>query len=99
MSSATPAPASGSSAPNVTAKAGKTTAKLTAYRVLKEVGGPEPSWIEIHSGDARNAADAIRKAVEKNGPGTYAAPPESSWKPVSVTVESVTVIKLGEPAA
>lgn len=50
--------------------------------------------IEAPNGDA-----AIRKHVEGSrgtGAGQYVAVPARSWKPVTVTVEQTTVVKVGD---
>ncbi len=48
---------------------------------------------------AGNAEAAIRAHVAKNGgpavPVSYIAVPSRSWKPVTVSVETKTVLKLG----
>jgi hypothetical protein len=75
---------------------------LTAYRVLKFSAPPsvnnassaQPGYQDVGGVTAANAQAAIKTIAEKNGAGTYVAVPESSWKPVTVTVETQTVIKL-----
>lgn len=97
------------SAPAPTAK--PKTASLTAYRVLKfpaavhqpndhtSMSGDLDGYKDMGGTEATNAHAAVKIIAEKAGAGTYVAVPATSWKPVSVTVESVTVIKLGDPTA
>jgi len=85
----------------------KKTAKLTAYRVLKfpekpsqnSASGVTQGYKDAGEVNAASAAAAVRRIAETAGAGTYVAVPESSWKPVSVTVETQTVIKLGGSVA
>lgn len=86
------------------------TRTLTAYRVLKLPPKPAaipsgstasssfPGYQDVGGVDAHNAAAAIRTIAAKAGAGTYVAVPESSWKPLTVTVETQTVIKVGDAA-
>jgi hypothetical protein len=46
--------------------------------------------------DAASTDAALRKAVHENG--VYVAVPERSFKPVTVTTETKTVLKLEQPA-
>jgi hypothetical protein len=74
----------------------------TTYIVLKrlrelDTDDPNPVWAILSAHiDASNAEAAIRKVA--NGDGTYAATPARSWKPVTVTTETRTVLKLEQPA-
>ena len=88
MSSAAPAPAAPA----------KKTASLTAYHVLLHSEDNAAWMLMAEDVQARSANEAIR-ASAKNNAGTDAAVPSRSWKPVSVTVETQTVIKLGGSAA
>jgi hypothetical protein len=45
---------------------------------------------------ASNAADAIRKS--EPSAGTYVAVPARSWKPVTVTTDTKSVLNLEQPA-
>lgn len=77
-------------------------ATKTTYRVLKF---PAPQnatssssvtngYQDVGSVAATNAFAAIKILAEKAGAGTYVAVPDSSWKPVTVTVETQTVIRV-----
>lgn len=89
-------------------------AEKTAYHVLKQTRAPlnisdtasaspgptTPAYdLVAASIDANNAEHAIRVHAEKSqDSGTFIAVPSRSWKPVPVTIETQTVIKLGEAA-
>lgn len=87
----------------MTTPAAEKTRVLTKYRVLKF---PEPQntanasssfqqgFRDVGGTEAANANAAIRTVAEKAGAGKYVAIPESSWKPVEVTIEQQTVVKL-----
>jgi hypothetical protein len=62
----------------------------TTYIVLQQT-----DWCQVGSYDAPNADQAIRQAVDR--PGLYVAVPARSWKPVAVTTETKTVLKLETP--
>jgi hypothetical protein len=56
-----------------------------------------PSGIQdVATVEAASATAAIRSVVEKHGAGKYVAVPARSWKPVKVTVEQQTVVKVGD---
>jgi hypothetical protein len=68
----------------------------TTYIVLQQTDAPAPmDWCQVGSYDAPNADQAIRQAVDR--PGLYVAVPARSWKPVTVTTETRTVLKLEQP--
>lgn len=53
-------------------------------------------WTDLVTIQASSSDDAVRRAVVKtaNATGTYVAVPARSWKPVTVTVETSTKLKL-----
>ena len=73
----------------------------TSYAVLRATGvnssdGPGDrvrAWETIAEVEAANAQDAIRQAA-KGAEGVYVAVPARSWQPVTVKVETRTVVKL-----
>jgi hypothetical protein len=77
--------------------------KMTAYQLLLLVDFPDPKdgaitsgWMELGSPVvATSAAAAIRANAPLAG-GKLVAIPARSWKPVKVTVEQTTVVKVGE---
>ena len=80
---------------------------LTAYRVLKFPQKPDQNsansvtngYQDVGGVKASNSGAAIRTIAEKAGAGTYVAVPESTWNPVTVTVETQTVIRLNDTPA
>jgi hypothetical protein len=66
----------------------------TTYIVLRELDNGH-DWEHSWSVDAGSASEAIRKAVTESG--TYVAVPARSWKPVAVTTETRTILKLEQP--
>jgi hypothetical protein len=79
----------------------------TTYIVLRlqaGVGEQETSWgvvSKVENVKSANAAlrAAVNTADTKNPSGTYVAVPARSWKPVTVSIETQTVIRLDTPAA
>ncbi len=65
---------------------------MTNYVILR-LDSETSSWKEHGEATATSPQRAIR-AIE-NGAGVYTAVPARSWKPVTVTVETKTVVKLG----
>lgn len=51
-------------------------------------------WAPLITISARSAGEAIRKAAEDTGAGTYVAIPKRSWQPTTVKVETKTTLKL-----
>jgi len=80
--------------------ADKKTATKTRYIILRKAEGGadkvgiESSWDIIDYADASSANAAIRSAIKTTG--HYLAVPARSWKPVKVTVEQQTVVKVGD---
>jgi hypothetical protein len=71
----------------------------TTYTVLQRVSdteSPVAAW-RVVSNDvqAPSAEFAIRSTIDDAG--TYVAVPARSWKPVTVTTETKTVLKLEQP--
>lgn len=69
----------------------KPLASRTEYVVL--TSGDDGLWKVGPAVHARSADEAIRSG-SANIPGTYIAVPARSWKPVTVTVETVSRVKL-----
>jgi hypothetical protein len=75
----------------------------TTYIVLRHTNAAEntpgpPHWeVENAAVEASSADAAIRKTITLNG--RYVAVPARSWKPVTVTTETKTVLKLEQPSA
>jgi hypothetical protein len=72
----------------------------TTYIVLTEMydnEGVRDGWHTMQTIEAGRAADAIRKTITDGG--TYVAVPARSWKPVTVTTETKTVLKLEQPTS
>jgi phenylpyruvate tautomerase PptA (4-oxalocrotonate tautomerase family) len=67
----------------------------TTYIVLRE--HDTGTWIEHAQRDASSAEAALRKTLGADQSGTYVAVPARSWKPVTVTTETRTVLKLEQP--
>lgn len=78
----------------------------TAYIVLREVpttedGDSALGWREIASGPwkASTPQGAIKAALAgREKAGIYAAVPVRSWHPLSLAVETQTVLRLEQPA-
>lgn len=71
----------------------------TAYIVLKldESEGLGVLWREGPTIEATSAEAAVRSAtIQGAADGTYVAVPARSWKPVTVTTETRSVVKLTE---
>jgi hypothetical protein len=76
---------------------------VTHYLVFLRVPDPDRSsvWSQFTAVEARSAQAAIRAALggeghdNPMGPGEYAAVPLRSWRPVSVTVQTETKIRIG----
>jgi hypothetical protein len=69
----------------------------TTYIVLRQppgTGGPD-IWEDYAAVDASSATDAIKKVADDGG--KYVAVPARSWKPVTVTTETRTILKLEQP--
>jgi hypothetical protein len=97
---------------DMNALADKKTATKTAYHIFARdqylPGGSgdvdvtsftqQENWtIVARDIEAANVAAALRKHAETNDKGgTYVAVPARSWKPVKVTVEQQTVVKVGD---
>ena len=66
----------------------------TSYVVLRrDVEGGR--WSEVATVDASNATTAIRHIAAKDAAtAVYVAVPTRSWRPVTVKVETQTVLKL-----
>lgn len=67
---------------------------MTAYVVLRrnEAG----YWSKVGEGTARSARVAVQQAVDAElEQGEYVAVPARSWRPVSVTVQTETKIRIG----
>jgi hypothetical protein len=73
----------------------------TAYHILREIKtGSEITGYEpvVANVEAASADAAIRAYFDRNTGatgGTFLAIPARSWKPVTVKVETQTVVKLG----
>jgi hypothetical protein len=67
----------------------------TTYTVLIASPGGRIQWSFHREILASSSSDAIRKVVTE--PGKYVAVPARSWKPVTVTTETKTVLKLEQP--
>jgi hypothetical protein len=81
-------------------KAERTRMADTTYIVLHLDG--DGAWRSYDDVKASSPAAAIRIAVNEAPPlvaTTYVAVPARSWKPVTVTTETRTVLKLEQPTA
>jgi hypothetical protein len=68
---------------------------MSEYLVL--YSSPSGNWESLGLVDARSTAEAIRMRIQKDDnalAGTYVAVPARSWRPVTVTAETQTVIRL-----
>jgi hypothetical protein len=77
--------------------ADKKTATKTAYHIFRQVPNDQvaTSYEPVEPNvEASSAAEAIRLTVKTAG--TFVAVPARSWKPVKVTVEQTTVVKVGD---
>jgi hypothetical protein len=75
-------------------------AESTTYIVLRATAD-ETGWEYISKvANVGSAEAALRAAIntENGQAGTYVAVPKRSWKPVTVTTETRTVLKLEQPA-
>jgi hypothetical protein len=75
----------------------------TEYVILERIAGQDASsaiftgWSEFARETARSAEAAIKQALEGNaGGGTYVAISARSFKPFTVTPQTVTTLKLEE---
>lgn len=71
----------------------------TEYVVLELKEDADEAWSVIDSvraGSAQAAISAILPGFTPNKGGTYVAVPVRSWKPVKVSVETVSRVKLEE---
>jgi hypothetical protein len=70
----------------------------TTYVVLRSVDSGV--WTEVGHANASTAEAAIRKTVTALNPadGSYVATPQRSWKPLTVTATTQTILKLEQPA-
>jgi hypothetical protein len=73
----------------------------TDYVILEQIGDaahpPATDWAEFARETARSDSQAIRRALEGNTDGgTFVAIPARSFKPVKVTAETKTTLKLEE---
>ena len=71
----------------------------TSYVILKKSDGHEDGgdvWIDFHADpvSASSAKQAVSKHAEKAGAGTYIAIPAKQFKPLTVTTETVTKVKV-----
>jgi hypothetical protein len=69
----------------------------TTYNIFY---GAENGWESLGLAEGRSANEAIRARLDtlENPPGgKYVAVPARSWKPVTVTTETKTVLKLEQP--
>jgi hypothetical protein len=71
----------------------------TSYHVLRLDPDSKPPTFQLAALNitAHNAEQAIRTHADKAGAGargTYVAVPSRSWRPVTVSVETQTVLKL-----
>ncbi len=65
---------------------------MTEYLVLtRPTGVADTSWLEVARVNATSAEQAVRKCEKE---GMLVAVPARSWKPVRVTTETRTVLKL-----
>jgi hypothetical protein len=66
----------------------------TGYVVLVKMGGDQ--WERVDTVHATNATAAIRAVAtgHVNGPRTYVAIPQRSWKPVTAKIDTKTVLTL-----
>lgn len=72
---------------------GKGNTPLTSYMVLQQ--NAEGDWIEMGEHHASSAEAAIREAAANvRDSRVHVAVPVRSWKPVRVTVETVSRVKL-----
>lgn len=86
-----------------TVPAAETARTQTSYQVLMlvdfsdpEDGSPISGWMELSAPvQAANAEAAIRKKAPREGSRKLVAVPARSWKPITVTIEQTTTIKLG----
>ena len=72
-------------------------AEKTAYHVFQEtLGAHDEKVYELVASNvqAHSSADALRQTVKATG--TYVAVPARSFAPTKVTLETQTVVKLGE---
>jgi hypothetical protein len=81
-------------------------AKPTTYYVMRsnQANVELPAvWTWVADSKASNANAAVREAVsliadgDGETAGTYVAVPARSWKPVTVTTETRTILKLEQP--
>jgi hypothetical protein len=76
----------------------------TTYIVLRNIDTTgSPAWSWVADSKASTAERAIREVVQLvsdgggSKDGSYIAVPARSWKPVTVTTETKTVLKLEQP--
>ena len=69
----------------------------TAYVVLRLNTDRGASWVTVKTVNATSAKAAIQQVLDgsddKDKAGSYVAVPERSWQPVTVKVETQTVVK------
>lgn len=71
--------------------------QTTSGATMATSGTPTPPGLQdIGEVEATNPNEAIKTVVEKHGAGQYVAVPARSWRPVKVTVEQTTVVKVGD---
>jgi hypothetical protein len=74
----------------------------TTYIILRRVSHPQDNpgaveqWEATGTVEAGSTDSALRRAKPENG--HYVAVPARSWKPVTVTTETKTILKLEQPA-
>jgi hypothetical protein len=69
----------------------------TTYNIFY---GAENGWESLGLAEGRSANEAIRtrlNTLEQAPAGKYVAVPARSWKPVTVTTETKTILKLEQP--
>lgn len=68
---------------------------MTTYVILKQSDQPGAGYSWNEHGDPVEASSA-RRALSSRGvdEGTYVAVPARSWKPLTVTVEQTTRVKI-----
>lgn len=94
-----PTPQTGSNPQSVKVTITEDTVNGTEYVILERLtnttGGV--SWREFARETGRSADSALKTSLEGNEDGgTFIAIPARSWKPVKVTPETVTTLKLEE---
>jgi hypothetical protein len=71
----------------------------TEYVILEQLRGSPDTWVSVGKYTARDAAAAIREHAEDRAGVdhvVYVAIPARSWRPVTVTTETTTTLRLEE---